>query len=88
MTATAALMESKIRANAELVRQVANEQFGVTPDYDEAGVRWLDSYINGQHERASEELKQKLVNTLGAFLGECIRNTYGDQWGSEPDSRY
>jgi hypothetical protein len=79
-------MESKIQANAELVRTVAKEQLGVDVGYDEAGVRWLDGYIARQHESASNELKNQLVNTLGSFLGECIRQTYGGQWASDPQS--
>ncbi|HEX3069109.1 MAG TPA: hypothetical protein VHX14_11080 [Thermoanaerobaculia bacterium] len=79
-------MESKIQANAELVRTVAKEQLGVDVGYDEAGVRWLDGYIARQHESASDELKNQLVNTLGSFLGECIRQTYGGQWATDPQS--
>ena len=79
-------MEDKLLANAELVRTVAKEQLGVDVACDEAGVRWLDGYINRQHESASDELKDQLVNTLGSFLGECIRHTYGGQWASDPQS--
>jgi hypothetical protein len=73
-------MESQIRSNAELVRTVAQESLGVDAGYDEDGVRWLDQYINGQRESATQELKDRLPNTLGAYLGECIRNTYGGEW--------
>ena len=81
-------MEEKLHANAELVRTVAKERLGVDVGYDEAGVRWLDGYISRQHESASDELKAKLVNTLGSFLGECVRHTYGGQWTSEAQSGY
>ena len=70
-------MESNIRSNAELVRSVARETLGVSVDYDEAGVRWLDQYIDGQRQSASQELKERLQGTLGSYLGECIRLTYG-----------
>src|SRR2546430_7324552 len=73
-------MESKIRANAELLRTVARENLGVDAEYDEAGVRWLDQYINGQREAATPEVKERLPNTLGAYLGECIRLTHGGDW--------
>ncbi|MGV1044269.1 hypothetical protein [Limnohabitans sp.] len=32
----------------------------------------------GQYNEA--DVKAKLPNTLGPFLGECIRQTYGGQW--------
>ena len=78
-------MESNIRSNAELVRSVARETLGVSADYDEAGVRWLDQYIDGQREAASQELKERLPSTLGSYLGECVRLTYGGQWVQDPE---
>lgn len=78
-------MESHILANAELVRKVAFDQLGESIQYDEAGVRWLDKYIDVQRESASAEVKAKLPNTLGSFLGESIRQTYGGQWIEDPE---
>jgi hypothetical protein len=77
-------MEQHIIANAELVRKVAAEQLEIAVQYDEAGVRWLEKYIDGQRERDSAEVKAKLPNTLGSFLGECIRQTYGGHWVQDP----
>jgi len=76
-------MEEQIRSNAELVRTVAQKSLGVDAGFDEDGVRWLDQYIDGQREAATEEVKDRLPNTLGAFLGECIRQTFGGQWIQE-----
>ncbi len=70
----------KIVANAELVRTVAREQLGVAVGFDEAGVRWLDWYIDGQRVEASEPTKEKLPSTLGSYLGECIRQSFGGTW--------
>jgi hypothetical protein len=78
-------MQEHIRANAELVRKVAREQLGAEVGYDEAGVRWLDAYIDGQRRAASEEVKSKLPNTLGSYLGECILQTYGGRWVKFPE---
>lgn len=79
-------MESHIRSNAELVRSVAREQLGIAVEYDEAGVRWLDGYINRQREAAATEVKARLVSTLGSYLGECIRQTYGGDWMQDPEA--
>ena len=70
----------KIRANAELVRKVAQDELEVVVDYDEDGVAWLDEYIDGQREYGEDEVKNRLPNTLGSFLGECVRHTFGGDW--------
>jgi hypothetical protein len=73
-------MESQIRANAELVRTVARESLDTQIEYDEAGVRWLDQYIDNQREAGEPDVKERLPSTLGSYLGECIRLTYGGRW--------
>lgn len=73
-------MLQRIRANAELVVSVAVRQLGESIDYDEAGVRWLDGYIQRQHEQGDPANRGGLVNTLGAFLGECIVQSFGGAW--------
>lgn len=78
-------MKDKILANAELVRSVAHEQLGITVGYDEAGVRWLDRYIDGQRDAASPTTRERLPGTLGSYLGECIRHSFGGDWIEDPD---
>jgi hypothetical protein len=73
-------MEDAIRANAELVRGVAARDLGVLPSFDLDGVRWLNQFIDNQAKPLSEDLQNKLVQTLGSYLGECIRETYGGVW--------
>lgn len=73
-------MVERIRANAELVASVAAKQLGKGVGYDEAGVRWLDGYIQRQHEQGDRANQDGLVNTLGSFLGECIVRTFGGEW--------
>lgn len=78
-------MEDRIKANAELVRRVALENMNVEVSYDLDGVRWLDGFIDRQRDGATEEVKRKLSSTLGAYLGECIRQTYGGEWVQHPE---
>lgn len=78
-------MEHHIIANAELVRNIARGKLAVIVEYNEAGVRWLDAYIDRQRQTASEEVKSNLPSTLGSFLGECIRHTFGGQWVQDPE---
>jgi hypothetical protein len=73
-------LEDRITANAELVRRVALENMNIEVSYDLDGVRWLDGFIDKQRIEATEEVKRKLSTTLGSYLGECIRQTYGGDW--------
>jgi hypothetical protein len=73
-------MVERIRANAELVVSVATQQLGQAVGYDEAGVRWLDGYIQRQHEQGNPDIRGGLVSTLGSFLGECIVRSFGGEW--------
>ena len=73
-------MVDRIRANAELVVSVAAKQLGEAVGYDEAGVRWLDGYIQRQHEQGDPAKRDGLVSTLGSFLGECIVRSFGGEW--------
>jgi hypothetical protein len=70
-----------IRANAEFVVREARENLDQDIGYDEAGVRWLDGFIQGRHDSgAVGDDPSGLVNTLGSFLGECIANAYDGRW--------
>jgi hypothetical protein len=43
-------------------------------------VYWLDGYVQRQHETGDPDQREGLVNTLGAYLGQCIIETYGGIW--------
>ncbi|HEV3384644.1 MAG TPA: hypothetical protein VG097_07505 [Gemmata sp.] len=73
-------IEERFRANAELVVSIARKQLGVEVGMDEAGVRWLDGYIQRQHEQGNPANRDGLVSTLGSYLGECIIQCFGGQW--------
>jgi hypothetical protein len=72
-------MEDKILANSQLFVQFARETLGVSASFDEVGVRWLDEYIESK-KGLPAETKAKLVNTMGSYFGECVRQTYGGSW--------
>jgi len=74
----------RIVANAELVRALVRERLGEVLAYDRNGIVWLDAYLTAQHASAAEELKLRMVDTLGAYLGECVRLTYGGSWCLDP----
>ena len=56
------------------------DQLGVELTFDQAGVRWLDEYINGNCDSWSGEQVDGLASTLGSFLGECIIQSFGGCW--------
>jgi hypothetical protein len=78
-------MKDKIQSNAEFFRRIAKEQMSVELAYDLEGVRWLDGFINRQRAGASQDTKNKLPNTAGSYLGECIRKTYGGAWTQDAE---
>lgn len=69
--------EEAIAANAELVKNTFEAQ---ELAFDERSVEWLDGYIERNRENWDDQGKKKLSNTLGAFLGECIRANFGGEW--------
>ncbi len=73
-------MVDRIRANAQLVLTVARDQLDTEVGFDEAGVRWLDGYIQRQHEQGNPANREGLASTLGSYLGECIIESYGGAW--------
>jgi hypothetical protein len=71
---------AKIQANAAIVVRIAGEQLGENIGYNEAGVRWLDGYIQRQHEGGDPSNHAGLINPLGSYLGECVIQSFGGEW--------
>jgi len=71
-----------IRENAALV-VAGRAREGVILGYDEAGVAWLDVYIDRNRASFDAATTDRLVGVFGAYLGECIRRQYGGAWARE-----
>jgi hypothetical protein len=69
-----------IRANADLVVSIARDRLGQELSFDEEAERWLDGYIQRQHEGGDPASRDGLINTFGSLLGECIIRSYGGEW--------
>lgn len=67
---------------------MAANQFGEVVGFDEVGGRWLDGYIQRQHERSDPANRDGLVSALGSFLGECIVRTFGGEWAEGDGTWY
>jgi hypothetical protein len=74
-----------IKANAALVVSIARDRLGHELRFDEQGVRWLDGYIQRQHEAGDAKSRDGLVKTLGSFLGECVVGSFGGEWACVDD---
>lgn len=74
----ASLAAHALRA-AETLRKVVREQFQFPLDYDLDGVRWLDAYVEGLHQR-KVAVADNQVEAVGAFLGECFVRNMGGAW--------
>ena len=73
-------MVDRIQANAQLVVTWARDHLDTEVGFDEAGVCWLDGYIQRQHELGNPADREGLVSRLGSYLGECIIESYGGAW--------
>jgi hypothetical protein len=70
----------RIRANAELVISAAAKDLGTSIGYDQAGVEWLNGYIQRRHEQGNPRNRDGLVQRLGSYLDECIVHSLGGEW--------
>ena len=58
----------------------ARDRLGQNVAFDEPGVKWLDGFLQRQHEIGDPAERDGLVNTLGSYLGKCIVEAYGGAW--------
>jgi hypothetical protein len=68
----------QIKANAKLVGDQAMALLGKRLTFDKTAVEWLDGFIRRQ--RKAGDANDTLIDVLGCFYGECIRQTYGGAW--------
>lgn len=74
-------LAEQMQAAAEKLRSVFKEQMDLALDYDEAGVRWLEGYIDRARLRESDDKSRNgSIHLIGAFLGECTIRDLGGQW--------
>jgi hypothetical protein len=71
---------NKLRANADLVVRTVRENLDTELTFDQAGVMWIDDYINRLREHIAPEKRSGLISTLASFVGECIIRTCGGTW--------
>ena len=82
------LVIGSCRTNAERIKDAADlkrmadefamdlEMEGIEPTCSEAGLQEVEKFLEGK----SESVQQQYVLIAGAYLGECLIETYGGQW--------
>lgn len=71
---------------AALLVKGAKIHFDVQLEYDKRAINWIeDIYIDFLLEKYKddEDFKIRVVELIGAFLGECIILNYGGSWQKE-----
>lgn len=70
-------------------RQIATkmeQQTGRRCTFDFEAVQWLEAYMRTLRPIEAADARQEQVNLLGAFLGQCLVNTYGGMWAQVDNS--
>lgn len=70
----------QLRSNALTTVEVMHDRLNVDLTFDQAGVDWVDGYINRLRDRVPADQKWSLGGMLACFVGECIIQTYGGVW--------
>ncbi len=61
-------------------------QLDVEVGYDAEAVKALSDYIDQLRPTYSEGVPPGLIQTLGAFLGECVCTVYGGTWAFDEET--
>lgn len=49
-------------------------------EYDEASVNFIENFIERNKQQLGKEQWEGLINSMGAFFGQCIIENYGGRW--------
>lgn len=49
-------------------------------EFNDDGVKYLEGFIERVKSQFSKEDSDGIINTCGAFLGQCIIENYGGKW--------
>ena len=54
--------------------------------YDASAVKFIEGFIERNKGSLDEKGREGLINSLGAFLGQCIIENHGGQWERDKDT--
>jgi hypothetical protein len=56
-------------------------------EYNEASVEFVEGFIERNKLQIEKENWDGLINSLGAFLGQCIIENYGGKWEFDEETQ-
>lgn len=77
---------AQLKEAAQSVVRVFKDQLAQDLTYDKEGVAALDAYIEQIRETTEPEVRDALITSFGAFLGETMIAVYGGHWGEHDGS--
>jgi hypothetical protein len=81
-------MEQNFKSLADNFVSTAARDSGVSLTFDRASVAWTDEFIERLRPAIHESLIDGLSVSIGAFLGECVRASYGGEWRRSEDGTW
>ena len=69
-----------LRANADLVVRTMRDKLDTELTFDQAGVDWVDGYIERLRGSLDPANRSGITSTLASFVGESIIRTFGGAW--------
>ncbi|MBC8071589.1 MAG: hypothetical protein IAG13_24905 [Deltaproteobacteria bacterium] len=63
----------------------ALQRVGITLSYDREGVAAVDGYVEDNRAYWDDADRERLTGPIGAFVGECMVETYGASWHADPE---
>lgn len=79
-------VQTAIDQNARIVQDFLRDQ-NAPSDFAEPALRWLEGYLDRRRDQLNYDERNRLINMIGAFLGECLRLDNSGIW-IEDDGRY
>jgi hypothetical protein len=81
-------MEQKFKSlSSHFISTVARDT-GVELTFNRTSVAWTDDFIERLRPAIDETLMEGLSISIGAFLGECVRASYGGEWRQSEDGAW
>lgn len=73
-------LESEILANSDSVISKFKSLKKIDLKCDENGIRWLSKFVDEEREGWPPKLAASLVDSLGSFYAQSVRNSVGGSW--------
>jgi hypothetical protein len=62
----------------ENLAETVRTQFNL--EFDTNSMKFIEGFIERQKNKFDQEQQKGLINSIGAFVGQCVIKNYGGQW--------